>query len=360
MTETMTPIGVAPSKADVASFVHDVAEIETAIFTLDKTVAEIKRKREEGRAKAQQKVQECETQRETALKELNSARYDQKAANSGFQISGFGWDEMKMIFFSIPIGIGIGIALYIVVAFAMSLAIDIENVNFGRLALVFTFIVGPITGLIGGIIYTIVDCSNISSISSENKRKTAREVEKQEKEHQKAVQLYEASQNALSTYNAADAAVGRTLTAIASRRKILQDRLRSMYALNIIPPDYRTMDCVLIFDQIFRNDLADTMREAVKIYEERVFRGEVIQGIQKIYDMLGTLNSHMAQIGRTLESVRDHVSFMSEDICKLADRAATITSNQERILEESQMNRYAIEEVKKSNERLEYYVRRWS
>ena len=65
----------------------------------------------------------------------------------------------------------------------------------------------------------------------------------------------------------------------------LHAKKESLYRANIIPPDYRELDCVLMFHQIFRNDLADTMREAVKIYEERVFRQEVIRGIDRIYRM---------------------------------------------------------------------------
>jgi hypothetical protein len=42
--------------------------------------------------------------------------------------------------------------------------------------------------------------------------------------------------------------------------------LKRYYSLDILPPDYRTMDCVITLDHIFRNDLADTVREAILLY----------------------------------------------------------------------------------------------
>ena len=45
-----------------------------------------------------------------------------------------------------------------------------------------------------------------------------------------------------------------------------------MYDMNIIPPDYRDLVYLFGFYKIFRNNLADTMREAVLLYEERDYR----------------------------------------------------------------------------------------
>ncbi len=160
----------------------------------------------------------------------------------------------------------------------------------------------------------------------------------------------------------------------------LNSIIQNVYAFDLIPPDYRELDCVLTFDQIFRNDLADNMREAVKIYEERVFRGEVIRGIDRIYSMLGSISGSMAYMSKTLKAVSDNVSVMSQDIFKASEHMKNMEEQaqrmedhqrrtaeeymnairnnkqtQEELLRETRLNRYAAEALKESNEKLAWY-----
>jgi hypothetical protein len=63
----------------------------------------------------------------------------------------------------------------------------------------------------------------------------------------------------------------------------IKEVLQKFYThTNVIPVDYRSLDHVMIFSHVFRNDLADTMREAVNYYETCVFRDKVIRGINNI------------------------------------------------------------------------------
>ena len=116
------------------------------------------------------------------------------------------------------------------------------------------------------------------------------------------------------------------------------------------------------FDQMFRNDLVDTMRQAVMIYEERVFRGEVIRGIDKIYDMLGNLNATMSNIENVLYSVQNEVSKMSDDLEQIVfsnNQIATANKKfQDDMISESRAARYATEALQKSTERCEWYMNR--
>ncbi len=118
-------------------------------------------------------------------------------------------------------------------------------------------------------------------------------------------------------------------------KKILEiyDKKQSLYKANIIPPDYRALDCVIMFHQIFRNDLADTMREAIKIYEERVFRQEVIRGIDRIYQMLGRLSASMSLIENRLVQIRDEVKLMGNDVYQISEKMSMVVNNQKEILE---------------------------
>lgn len=134
-------------------------------------------------------------------------------------------------------------------------------------------------------------------------------------------------------------------------------------AVNIIPLDYRDMDCILTFQQIFRNDLADTMREAVMIYEQRVFRQEVIRGMDRIYSQLDELNVSMHFMKHTLSSIRSDVSMMSQDMYQVVGKmdriAGGIDENKElqaKILSETRASRYAAEALQQSQEKCAEYM----
>ncbi len=134
-----------------------------------------------------------------------------------------------------------------------------------------------------------------------------------------------------------------------SRMKQQRDKF---YGANLIPVDYRTLDCVYILDHIFRNDLADTMREAIANYEERVYRGEVVRGINAIVSRLDHLTGLMSDLGRQLGRLQTEVSMMSNDVYSMAERQS---HTQDQILEETRLRRYATEELNKNAEKIVKY-----
>ena len=116
----------------------------------------------------------------------------------------------------------------------------------------------------------------------------------------------------------------------------IQKAKLAIYKVNIVPPDYRELDCVLMFHQIFRNDLADTIREAIKIYEERIFRQEVIRGIDKIYAMLGNLSSAMNSIEKRLLEIKDEVIIMGNDVHKATSQLAGIALDNQNMMKKNE------------------------
>lgn len=90
----------------------------------------------------------------------------------------------------------------------------------------------------------------------------------------------------------------------------LYEQRKEFYSVGIVPPDYRYLDCVGVLRQIFSNDLADTMREAVLIYEERVFRGDLIRGIDKI-------NLQLVEIKRNLRQMNVMMRFICEKLIEI-------------------------------------------
>lgn len=136
----------------------------------------------------------------------------------------------------------------------------------------------------------------------------------------------------------------------------LEKTLNKYYDLNIIPQDYRTVDCIITLDHIFRNDLADTVREAILLYEEWVFRGVIVKGIENIQKMLGNLSSQMQYMQQTLDSIDANVSSICSDMYRMVEFQESHNRTQEQILLETQCSRQATEAIKRSNEKYEWYV----
>ena len=99
----------------------------------------------------------------------------------------------------------------------------------------------------------------------------------------------------------------------------LYEQRKEFYSVGIVPPDYRYLDCVGVLRQIFSNDLADTMREAVLIYEERVFRGDLIRGIDKI-------NLQLVEIKRNLMQMNVMMRFICEKLIEISAQSGMIVA----------------------------------
>ena len=132
--------------------------------------------------------------------------------------------------------------------------------------------------------------------------------------------------------------------------------IQKMHELDIIPPDYRTTDCIITLEHIFKNDLADTVRDAVLLYKDWVYHELIITGLDNIYKMLGNLSESMQYMQRTLESIDQSVSAMSDDMTRLIGLQKESNRTQEQILQESQATRSATESIRQSNEKYEWYV----
>ena len=94
-----------------------------------------------------------------------------------------------------------------------------------------------------------------------------------------------------------------------SKAMEIENILKQCYAQsNIVPPDYRYVDCLLVLQHAFRNGLADNMKEAVLYYEQKEFRNEVIRGVNNIHDMLGQLANTMMEVRGVLNSIDGNVN----------------------------------------------------
>ena len=140
-----------------------------------------------------------------------------------------------------------------------------------------------------------------------------------------------------------------------------------LYGIGIVPPDYRTLDATLMIANIFDNDLADTMREAVLLYDERVHRGEVIRGLDNINKSLNSLNQTMHVVVNCLNDINTSINRVALEINGVANQihsmnydvqkmGGKILAGQQKMAEEARATRYATEELNESQEVLNRYI----
>lgn len=134
----------------------------------------------------------------------------------------------------------------------------------------------------------------------------------------------------------------------------------TFYSDGVVPVDYRTMDCVYVLEQIFRNDLADTMREAVLMYEERVFRGEIIRGMANIAARIDNLSSVMSRLRTDIDRISRDVAIMRDDVEQIykdnREFADDIKKSNDKLYEETKLHRHALEALDNSNQALLGYA----
>lgn len=150
------------------------------------------------------------------------------------------------------------------------------------------------------------------------------------------------------------------LNKLHEKLKILNANRDRFYSVGIVPPDYRTIDCVYVLDQIFRNDLADTMRDAVLLYEERTFRGDLIRGINNIVTHMDKLSSLLSGLRNDIKTIKLDVTEMCDNMEKIyaqnRDYAAASAQDRERLYEETKLHRFALEAIEESNKKLVDYI----
>lgn len=126
----------------------------------------------------------------------------------------------------------------------------------------------------------------------------------------------------------------------------------------IVGPDYRHIDCMIVFDYVFRNDLADTIREAVFYYEEKKFRTMVVRGIDSVHQMLGSMANSLMDVRTVLDGISNDVTSLGDSFDRQMKTYRGIESGQKKLLEETQAARYAADKYYAAQEMHNAYVQR--
>lgn len=331
------------TKDQAARFVHDAVEMETAIFTVDRAIEACEKQRQQIVQDAQQELNSAEDE----VKNLpNIDEYYRKAKSSAYTN-----DFSLLAFGGVFLGVWIGCVVIASVIIQLLLSSpDTFSAHGTAISLS-----GAACGLVIAIIVAIIKTSSADKQAEEWAQAACNG---QKYTAKRAKDRLSAAKHNYSVAKSKAALIGSQINDLRNKRSQIQSTLSHFYGLNIIPPDYRYMDCAIMLDQIFRNDLADTMRDAIKIYEERVFRGEVIKGMDKICRMLGQLSVGMAVIGQRINAIDSNVKMMSQDLYNFSAKIEAGQKANAELLNETKMSRYAAEQVAESAKNLEWHERR--
>lgn len=122
----------------------------------------------------------------------------------------------------------------------------------------------------------------------------------------------------------------------------IDEMLLKCYALNIVKPDYQNLVCLLILDNIFMNDKADTMREAMLLCDTELRHNELVGKLNEVVHALHTLSKRLQGLDRVMNSIDANISRVSQEASRMADMQEQIS--------------YATESIQKSAENTDFFI----
>ena len=363
------------SKSEISSYLHAATEMERDIYTLETMCDELEKKAKETEDHEiyglKNAIKSAESDIDCHRSYMDHAE-KQCASNLCYQRleTNFTAKDMtsKSIFGAVFISVCIPLGILAVILFFAGL---VDNGAVSEAGIII-FLTGWIPSCI---IAGIADQCHRTKAAEEENQKNAKQNAENQKHNEVVIQKYingqkdiiANRQKTINEYTAQIQAIRDKAQSYRDRIKPIQQDLQPLYSnrdkfysVGIVPPDYRTMDCVYVLDQIFRNDLADTMRDAVLLYEERTFRGDVIRGMKNITAHIDNLSSLMSSLRVDINMIGRDVALLRDDMDKIytqnLNAADVAARHNDRMYEETQLHRYAVEALQKSNQKIVDYI----
>lgn len=364
------------SKNAISSYLHAATEIERDIYTIESTCDELENKAKELDYELEDmsycswnRVSYWEDLKKSYNENISHARENCKSKMKPIDLR-TNYTARDIAPKSKFIGISIFITYIVIIALIIVNAIvEVEDPGaFFTVGVLFGWLPGLIIGRIAMNVNRAKDAEaqNLKNASQnvQNKRENERVIkdyiEEQKKEIENCQKEIENKKIKIKSLNEKAQEYRNRIAQIKDDAKPLYANRDRFYSAGIVPPDYRTIDCVYVLDQIFRNDLADTMRDAVLLYEERAFRGELIRGINNIVAHMDKLSSLLSGLGRDIKSIKLDVTSMCDNMDKIyaqnrinADDAAR---DRERIYEQTKLHGFTLDAIEESSRKIEDYV----
>ena len=314
-------------KEAIGQYVHDMLDLEIRVFSLRKMAEEARMKLEQEDSWLKYELQKAKNDKDSACQDYNSANAEKEKQTFGTAL----FDALMGSVIGVIFGIIIPLLYLLGGIIATCVGAGIEGLGLLGISIV-VFIISVIIA-IPFAIAKLADNSELQKLE---------ETAKCAEDHLMEVQ------KRYDEFHRMDAdKLRKSITAFENSVSKIEAALQKNYALNIIPPDYRRLECLAWIDYVFRNDQVDTMREATLQCDKWVRHGETLQAL---HDLAENIRS----IADLLHNMDDNISMMNQDLYRIAEA-------QGKQLVESRGIRYAMESVKKGTEKLTHYeeMRRW-
>lgn len=304
-------------KEALGAYVHDMVDLEIRALSLRETAKESRKKAEEKEEKAKQHYDYLNGRRERNEDALMSARSRKNALKPN--------ERIPALFIVIPsiftvlslVQAGLeGFWPVGVIYFAIAIVLWAIAIPIGKLVAIDTHYYDELSLIKNKIQELTLESYTIDSDLAYAK-----------------VELSQAKESSKSLIAHAD-----TLDKNAAE---VESAIRKNYALNLIPPDYRRLQCLVWIDYAFRNDQVDTMREATLQCDKWVRHNDVMTALRELAE-------NIRSVAVLLEDMNANIAMMNQDLLNIAQA-------QEKQLSETKSARYAMESVQRSTEKLEWY-----
>ena len=308
-------------KEALGAYVHDMVDLEIRALSLRETAKESRKKAEEKEEKAKQHYDYLNGRRERNEDALMSARSRKNALKPN--------ERIPALFIVIPsiftvlslVQAGLeGFWPVGVIYFAIAIVLWAIAIPIGKLVAIDTHYYDELSLIKNKIQELTLESYTIDSDLAYAK-----------------VELSQAKESSKSLIAHAD-----TLDKNAAE---VESAIRKNYALNLIPPDYRRLQCLVWIDYAFRNDQVDTMREATLQCDKWVRHNDVMTALRE-------LAKSIYAVSQLLDDMKSNIVTMNNEIVNFAQNNA---KSQESLLSETKSARYAMESVQRSAEKLAYY-----
>ena len=331
----MQPIhnsGELSTKANMTKFVHDVADMEVRAFTMRATAAQC---RAEAKKKTEKMVyahQKCLEKRN----ELKQAYINAQKAVDGCTLKSYRKKKRTVgRFFA-------HLAIHYFGGFAMVFSIcmlALGNLHLPGGIVAFLTVLSSLAYLTA--FYTI--CYRISKEQHRGYLATLKQA--CDEAYARSMDGERALQNAerdLSDAAKHEKEVGLMADRLEQDADTITESLKQCYELGVVMPSYRNLISVVILDDIFTNDKADTMREANLLCDTEIRHAELVGKLDEVVHALKTLAASIQSMSNILSAINTNVSLISQDIYRMAD-------TQEEI-------KYAAESIKRSADNADFYI----
>lgn len=356
-------------RKNLAQFVHDAMEMEESIYTLGKMEEEAQKQRDQIISEANTRWAEANEAKREAEKEKNFFTDSPEFIKPKMHPEKILPLTIKKFFiWLLPCAFATCIVLSIAISIMSEKGMEIETDKL----VAWVWASAAIASLVIGIIMAIREVTSAYKNEKSGLEWKQKEYWKAKREaEQKLLRTRENVQQESENWQRAMNAAGlleKQIDTIHRNRNEISARLSSLYSFGLIPPDYRQMDCVIMLNQIFRNGLADDMRGAILLYEERVRHGEIVRGMGTIARMLGRLSQEMSAVTSRLERINENVCSMSRNLQmhndallrsngKLLEEMRSNRQATQELIEQTAIGNYTSEQLLKSQEKILYYQR---